>query len=90
VKRIIYVDADQVIRADLKQLWNMDMEGKPYGYVPFCTSRNDTLGFQFWRSGFWKDHLRGKPYHISALYMVDLENFRRHAVGDILRSTYDG
>lgn len=89
VKRIIYVDADQVVRADLKQLWNIDMEGKPYGYVPFCTSRNDTLGFQFWRSGFWKDHLRGKPYHISAIYMVDLENFRRHAVGDILRSIYN-
>lgn len=90
VKRIIYVDADQVLRTDLKELWETDMEGKPYGYVPFCSSRNETLGFQFWRSGFWKDHLRGLPYHISALYLVDLENFRKHAVGDILRSTYDG
>lgn len=90
VKRIIYVDADQVVRADLKELWDMDMDGKPYGYVPFCASRNETLGFQFWRQGFWKDHLRGRPYHISALYVVDLQNFRRHAVGDILRSTYDG
>lgn len=90
VKRIIYVDADQVLRTDLKELWETDLEGKPYGYVPFCSSRNETLGFQFWRSGFWKDHLRGLPYHISALYLVDLENFRKHAVGDILRSTYDG
>ena len=23
--------------------------------------------------GFWKEHLQGKPYHISALYKVDLE-----------------
>ena len=26
--------------------------------------------------GFWKDHLQGKPYHISALYVIDLERFR--------------
>jgi hypothetical protein len=25
---------------------------------------------------YWKDHLRGKPYHISALYVVDLQRFR--------------
>lgn len=68
----------------------MDLEGKPYAYTPFCTSRKETLGFQFWRQGYWNDHLRGKPYHISALYVVDLENFRRNAVGDTLRAVYDG
>lgn len=48
------------------------------------------LGFQFWRQGYWNDHLRGRPYHISALYVVDLQRFRRMAVGDQLRATYDG
>lgn len=28
VKKIIYVDADQVVRGDLKELWDMDLEGK--------------------------------------------------------------
>jgi UDP-glucose:glycoprotein glucosyltransferase len=88
VKKIIYVDADQVIRGDLKELWDMDLKGAPYGYTPFCTSRESTLGYQFWRDGFWKSHLRGKPYHISALYVVDLERFRRTLVGDQLRATY--
>jgi UDP-glucose:glycoprotein glucosyltransferase len=88
VKKIIYVDADQVIRGDLKELWDMDLNGAPYGYTPFCTSRESTLGYQFWRDGFWKNHLRGKPYHISALYVVDLERFRRTLVGDQLRSIY--
>lgn len=32
--------------------------------------------------------MQGKPYHISALYVVDLETFRRTLVGDQLRSTY--
>ncbi|KAJ1390470.1 nucleotide-diphospho-sugar transferase, partial [Ochromonadaceae sp. CCMP2298] len=81
VKKVIYVDADQVVRADLAELWDTDLQGRPYGYVPFCTSRKETLGFQFWQQGYWKDHLRGRPYHISALYVVDLQNFRRHAVG---------
>jgi len=88
VKKIIYVDADQVVRGDLKELWDMDLEGKPYGYTPFCTSRETTLGFQFWRGGFWETHLRGKPYHISALYVVDLEMFRKSKVGDSLRAIY--
>jgi len=88
LKKIIYVDADQVVRGDMTELWNLDLEGKPYGYTPFCDSREETLGYQFWRSGFWKSHLRGRPYHISALYVVDLERFRRERVGDKLRSTY--
>ena len=35
-----------------------------------------------------KSHLRGKPYHISALYVVDLEKFRKDRVGDLLRAQY--
>ena len=88
VKKIIYVDADQVVRGDLKELWDMDLNGAPYGYTPFCTSRETTLGFQFWNTGFWESHLRGKPYHISALYVVDLARFRKTLVGDQLRSIY--
>jgi len=88
VKKIIYVDADQVVRGDLKELWDMDLEGKPYGYTPMCSSREETLGFQFWNTGFWKNHLGDKPYHISALYVVDLDMFRRKLVGDTLRSVY--
>jgi UDP-glucose:glycoprotein glucosyltransferase len=89
IKKVIYVDADQVLRADLKELWDTDLEGKPYAYTPFCTSRQETLGFQFWRQGYWAEHLRGRPYHISALYVVDLQKFRRNAVGDQLRAVYD-
>jgi len=88
VKKIIYVDADQVVRADLKELWDMDLQGAPYGYTPFCSSRATTVGYQFWRDGFWKNHLQGRPYHISALYVVDLKRFREELVGDQLRSIY--
>jgi UDP-glucose:glycoprotein glucosyltransferase len=89
VERVIFVDADQIIRADLRELAEMDLQGAPYAFTPFCDSRKETLGYQFWREGFWKDHLRGRPYHISALYVVDLVAFRRSAVGDQLRATYE-
>ena len=45
--------------------------------------------FRFWKGGFWKDHLRGKPYHISALYLIDLHRFRQLAAGDQYRVIYE-
>ncbi|THG96571.1 hypothetical protein EW026_g5287 [Hermanssonia centrifuga] len=45
-------------------------------------------GFRFWKTGYWKDFLGEMPYHISALYVVDLVRFRQMAAGDILRSHY--
>ena len=67
LKKVIFCDADQVIRADLRELWELDLHGAPYAYTPFCDTDAEMEGFRFWKQGFWKDHLRGRPYHISAL-----------------------
>jgi UDP-glucose:glycoprotein glucosyltransferase len=89
VKRVIFVDADQILRADVKELWDMDLGEAPYGYTPMCTSNKNMEGFMFWNQGFWVEHLQGRPYHISALYVVDLQRFRATRVGDRLRGIYD-
>jgi hypothetical protein len=89
VNRVIYIDADQVVRADIKELWEMDLEGAPYAYVPFCDSNPLTEKFMFWKGGYWKNHLKELPYHISALYIVDLFTFRNLGAGDILRYFYE-
>merc|ERR1711862_368332 len=88
--RVIFVDADLIVRGDLRELNELDLEGAPYAYRPFCDSREEMEGFRFWKTGFWKDHLSSidAKYHISALYVVDLDNFRNNAVGDILRGMY--
>ncbi|GBC31348.2 uncharacterized protein OCT59_016320 [Rhizophagus irregularis] len=86
--KVIFVDADQIVRADLKELVDMDLQGAPYGYTPFCDNRPEMDGFRFWKHGYWKDHLKGKPYHISALYVVDLQRFRHMAAGDQIRGQY--
>lgn len=89
LQRVIFVDADQVVRSDLKELMDMNLQGAPYAYTPFCDNNKDMDGYRFWKQGFWKEHLQGKPYHISALYVVDLKRFRETAAGDQLRVVYD-
>ncbi|GJN71657.1 hypothetical protein PLICBS_005725 [Purpureocillium lilacinum] len=86
--KVIFVDADQIVRTDMMDLVNRDLEGAPYGFTPMCDSRTEMEGFRFWKQGYWANYLRGKPYHISALYVVDLRRFRELAAGDRLRQQY--
>lgn len=89
LEKVIFVDADQVVRADMGELYDMNLRGRPLAYTPFCDNNKDMDGYRFWRQGFWKEHLRGRPYHISALYVVDLIKFRETAAGDNLRVIYE-
>ncbi|GLT63973.1 hypothetical protein SLA2020_364950 [Shorea laevis] len=89
LEKVIFVDADQIVRADMGELYDMDIKGRPLAYTPFCDNNKDMDGYRFWRQGFWKDHLRGRQYHISALYVVDLNKFRETAAGDNLRVFYE-
>ncbi|KAI0314345.1 UDP-glucose:glycoprotein glucosyltransferase-domain-containing protein [Amylostereum chailletii] len=86
--KVIFVDADQIVRADLKELVDLDLHGAPYGYTPMGDDNLDMEGFRFWKTGYWENFLKGRPYHISALYVVDLVRFRQMTAGDILRSHY--
>ncbi|XP_043650860.1 UDP-glucose:glycoprotein glucosyltransferase [Drosophila teissieri] len=88
VRKIIFVDADAIVRTDIKELYDMDLGGAPYAYTPFCDSRKEMEGFRFWKQGYWRSHLMGRRYHISALYVVDLKRFRKIAAGDRLRGQY--
>ncbi|XP_039109134.1 UDP-glucose:glycoprotein glucosyltransferase 1 isoform X2 [Hyaena hyaena] len=90
VDKFLFVDADQIVRADLKELRDFNLDGAPYGYTPFCDSRKEMDGYRFWKSGYWASHLAGRKYHISALYVVDLKKFRKIAAGDRLRGQYQG
>jgi len=88
LNKVIFVDADQIVRTDLKALVDLDLEGAPYGFTPMCDSRTEIEGFRFWKKGYWETFLQGANYHISALYVVDLKRFRQIAAGDRLRQQY--
>ena len=55
-----------------------------------CLKSHDqmTIHHRFWESGYWKNHLGNRRYHISALYVVDLQRFRQMGAGDRLRGQY--
>jgi len=57
-------DLDQIVRVDMKELVDVDLQGHVYGYPPMGDDRTEMEGFRFWKTGYWKDALRGKPYHI--------------------------
>ena len=80
----------KIVKADLTELRDLDLNGAPYGYTPFCDSRKEMDGYRFWKSGYWQMHLGNRKYHISALYVVDLKKFRKLAAGDRLRGQYQG
>ena len=90
--RVIFVDADSVVRGDLAELWNADLDGAPYAFVPFChgdDANAATAGHRFWEAGFWGTHLGNTTkYHISALFVVDVPRLR--FFGDGLRTAYKG
>ena len=62
--KVIFVDADQIVRTDLKELIDLDLQGAPYGYTPMGDDNEDMEGFRFWKTGYWQQFLRGRPYRI--------------------------
>lgn len=64
-------------------------QGKPLAYTPFCDNNKDMEEYRFWKTGFWENHLAGRPYHISALYLIDLMRFRQMGAGDSYRIMYE-
>lgn len=89
VNKIIFVDADQVCRTDMTELFQKDLKGAVLGMTPFCNDRKEMDGYRFWKGGYWENHLQGKPYHISALYVVDIGKLRKSYSGDTYRMLYD-
>jgi len=71
VKRILFIDADQIVRADVRELWELDIEGKVYGFVPFCGSGpSESLSSSMWKS------LTGKAAKQEDLKNPDTVGFR--------------
>lgn len=65
----------------MMELYNMDLQGAPLAYTPFCNNKPEMDGFRFWKQGYWKDHLRGKPYHIrygEDILLVTKERKKEH------------
>lgn len=51
VTRVISLDCDQIIREDIKELWDLDLLGNPHGFVPFCEGNREMEDLHFWTHG---------------------------------------
>jgi hypothetical protein len=53
LERVIFVDSDQIVRTDLKELIDMDIKGAPYAYTPMGDdpARPEMDRFRFWKTG---------------------------------------
>lgn len=69
--KVIFVDADQIVRTDLKELIDLDLHGAPYGYTPMGDDNEEMEGFRFWKTGYWAQFLRGRPYHIRCVLALE-------------------
>ncbi|GJX20436.1 UDP-glucose:glyco glucosyltransferase isoform X1 [Tanacetum coccineum] len=49
LEKVIFVDADQIVRADMGELYDMNLKGRPLAYTPFCDNNRDMDGFRFWK-----------------------------------------
>ena len=47
IKKVAFIDADQIVRTDIQELFDLDLEGAPYGYTPFCSDRTEMDGFRY-------------------------------------------
>jgi UDP-glucose:glycoprotein glucosyltransferase len=72
LKKVIFVDADQIVRADLKELVDLDLHGAPYGYTPMGDDNVEMEGFRFWKTGYWAQFLQGLSYHIRSVNTLDV------------------
>ena len=68
----------QIVRADLKDLRDLDLEGAPYGYTPFCDSRREMDGYRFWKTGYWASHLGHRKYHIRYISTANCWRLKLH------------
>lgn len=53
-------------------LRDLDLEGAPYGYTPFCDSNKDMEGFRFWKQVLITNHLQVLLLFVSWFFFVKL------------------
>ncbi|PHT97793.1 UDP-glucose:glycoprotein glucosyltransferase [Capsicum chinense] len=49
LEKVIFVDADQIVRTDMGELYDMDLKGRPLAYTPFCDNNREMDGYRFWK-----------------------------------------
>lgn len=82
LERVLYLDADMIVRKDISQLWHTNLDGNimaavPDQRIPFF--ENEWSGIKNYRElGFSGD----SPYFNAGLFLVDLKKWREAGIGE--------
>lgn len=68
IDRLLYLDSDTIVTADLSELYNMDMEGN------VCAMAQDTLSYALYQ---YMGHRRDEPYFNSGVILFDAAQWKR-------------
>jgi UDP-glucose:glycoprotein glucosyltransferase len=88
VQKLILLEPGHLVRSDLAELLDLDLGESMYGFIPLSEINQALSEHFFWKKGFWKDILKGKPYLTSSLGVVDLDSYRKKAGGEMMRIIY--
>lgn len=70
-RRIIYLDADMIVMRNLRELWELDLEGYPIGAVHDTYSTGEAF------AQLWKLESDNPVYFNSGMMLIDLEKVRK-------------
>ncbi len=75
IKKILYLDSDLLVTDDVKQLYDIELDGKPIGMVPDCRYPQGYLPEVF------------KPvYYNSGIMLLDLDMWRQENLSEVLNN----
>lgn len=80
------MDVDQFIteKTNLRDLWEVDLQGKPLGMIEHCGYIEKNI------STYWTEYMtRHKlDYYFGGLAVVDLDQMRQYGYAEYLRKAY--
>lgn len=79
VDRIIYLDGDTLVLENIRELWEVDLEGKVLGMCPEPTASSER------REGL---NLGTYTYHNAGVLLIDLKRWRSKSIGTIIFDYY--
>ncbi|HGA1235869.1 TPA: glycosyltransferase family 8 protein, partial [Streptococcus suis] len=79
VDRIIYLDGDTLVLENIRELWEVDLEGKVLGMCPEPTASSER------REGL---NLGTYTYHNAGVLLINLKRWRSKSIGTIIFDYY--
>lgn len=83
-ERVIYLDTDTLVKSDLSEFFDWDLQGSPMAAIPDIAAQRISATHDKERR-YFESKLNGRPldtYFNSGVLLMDLDQFRRRGLGE--------